>query len=203
MTNWTSSPTVISPARTSRAPIHRTPVTPAKIRKITSAVITARVLIRVRADRNDRSVTSANPARVRVSWVKACTVCAASRLSDAVPDELAIQSWFSRASTRRRRPSRKIGATTTGTSNNSNPVSLAEVRSSITNPPSATSTCRSASDTDEPITDRISVVSVVMRLMISPVITFSKKPGDRPITRSNTALRMSATTRSPSRVTSA
>ena len=42
MTNCTSSPAVISPVRTSCAPIHRTPTTPAKARNITTKVITAR-----------------------------------------------------------------------------------------------------------------------------------------------------------------
>ena len=54
---------------------------------------------------------------------------------------------------------------------------------------------------DEPMTDRISVVSVVMRLRTSPVITRSKKDGLREVTLSKVARRMSATTRSPSRVT--
>ena len=96
-----------------------------------------------------------------------------------------------------------IGTITTGTSRNRRPVSLGEVMSSMTSPPITTMVWRSASETELEITDRISVVSVVMRLMISPVITRSKKAGDRPITRSKTARRMSATTRSPSRVTRA
>jgi len=50
MTNCTSSPTVIAPARTSRAPIHSTPTTPAKIRKITAAVISARMRMRRSAE---------------------------------------------------------------------------------------------------------------------------------------------------------
>ena len=69
-------------------------------------------------------------------------------------------------------------------------------------PPTNSSTLRRATETDEPRTDWISVVSVVIRLSTSPVISPSKNPGLIPITRSKTALRMSATTRSPSRVTS-
>ena len=42
------------------------------------------------------------------------------------------------------------------------------------NPPTSISTLRSATETEDPITDRISVVSVVMRLKTSPVISFSK-----------------------------
>ena len=94
-----------------------------------------------------------------------------------------------------------IGIRITGTSSKTSPVSLAEVRNSMTSPPAISSILRSATETEDPITDRITVVSVVMRLTISPVITFSKKAGDRPITRSKTALRISATTRSPRRVT--
>ena len=69
MTNCTSSPAVISPACTSRAPIHNTPITPAKIRKITMAVISARVRMRVRATAKDCSVTSSKRAMLRASWV--------------------------------------------------------------------------------------------------------------------------------------
>jgi hypothetical protein len=61
---------------------------------------------------------------------------------------------------------------------------------------------RSATETEEPITDRISVVSVVMRLRSRRSASASKKAGLMPRDRSKTALRMSATTRSPSRVTS-
>ncbi len=60
---------------------------------------------------------------------------------------------------------------------------------------------RSAIEIDEPTTDWISVVSVVSRDSTSPVMIRSKKPGLMPMTRSKTALRISATTRSPSRET--
>ena len=60
---------------------------------------------------------------------------------------------------------------------------------------------RIASDADDPITVWIRVVSAVMRDSTSPVRVTSKNCGDRPSTLSNTALRMSATTRSPSQVT--
>ena len=92
MTNCTSSPALIVPSRTSRAPIHSTPTTPEKTRKITMTVITARVRIRVRAESKDFSVIAANSPRVSPSWVKACTVCTAPSASDALPEELAIQS---------------------------------------------------------------------------------------------------------------
>ena len=79
-------------ARTSRAPIQSTPTTPAKTRKITMAVISARTPIRRRAATKLFSVTSWNRARLRPSWVKACTVCADKSPSEALPDEAAIQS---------------------------------------------------------------------------------------------------------------
>ena len=62
---------------------------------------------------------------------------------------------------------------TAGTINNTIAVSLAEVNSISTSPPVTISILRSAMDTDDPITDRISVVSVVIRLSTSPVIRFS------------------------------
>jgi len=68
MTNCTKSPGDICPARTSRVPIHKTPTTPVKIRKITIAVITARVLIRRRAASKAFSVSLLNCARLAVSW---------------------------------------------------------------------------------------------------------------------------------------
>ena len=108
---------------------------------------------------------------------------------------------MSRLSARSRRPSTTIGTTTAGTISSTNPVSLPEVISSIAMPPNSISRLRNATETDEPITDRISVVSVVSRETISPLIIRSKKAGERPIRRSNIARRISATTRSPNRVT--
>ena len=67
----------------------------------------------------------------------------------------------------------RIGTITTGTISSTIPVSLAEVKSISVSPPTKSSRLRSAIDTDEPITDRISVVSVVIRLSTSPVMVFS------------------------------
>jgi len=67
-----------------------------------------------------------------------------------------------------------IGTTMAGTISSTSPVSLAEVAAISTMPPSRVSRLRSATDTEDPITDRISVVSVVMRLSTSPVRIFSK-----------------------------
>ena len=60
---------------------------------------------------------------------------------------------------------------------------------------------RIASEAEEPTTVWIRVVSAVMRDSTSPVRVTSKNCGDRPSTLANTALRISATTRSPSQVT--
>ncbi len=65
---------------------------PAKMRKITIAVIAARTAIRRRAASKLFSVTSAKEARLALSFVKACTVWADSNASDAEPDDDAIQS---------------------------------------------------------------------------------------------------------------
>ncbi len=133
--------------------------------------------------------------------MKACTACADKSASEALPDEAAIQSWFSRLRVRRRRPRKTIGTMTAGTIRSARPVSLADVKNIRIMPPNRISTLRSATEMDEPITDRISVVSVVIRLKTSPVMIFSKKAGLILIMRSKTALRISATTRSPRRVT--
>ena len=174
---------------------------PVKTRKMMMTVISARTPTRVFALSKLRSVTPAKVARLSRSWVKACTVCTDKSASEALPDEAAIQSWFSRLRRRRRRPSTRIGTSTSGTSSSTRPVSLAEVRSISTSPPTRISALRSAMETDEPITDRISVVSVVIRLSTSPVMICSKKAGLMPMVRSKTDLRMSATTRSPRSVT--
>ena len=76
-----------------------------------------------------------------------------------------------------------IGIRIAGTISSTSPISLTEVRASIASPPARISMLRSAMDSDDPITDWIRVVSVVMRDRISPVITRSKKAGDRVITR--------------------
>ena len=96
---------LISPARTSQAPIHNTPTMPEKTRKMTIAVISARVQIRRRAASKLFSVTLAKWPWLIVSWVKACTACTDNSASEALPEDAAIQSWFSRLSLRRRRPS--------------------------------------------------------------------------------------------------
>jgi hypothetical protein len=81
------------------------------------------------------------------------------------------------------------------------PVSLAEVISSITMPPDNSRTLRSAIEALAPTTPWITEVSVVSRVITSAVITRSKKAGLMPATWLKTAVRRSAITRSPSRLT--
>lgn len=141
------------PSRTSSAPIHKTPTIPAKTSAMMITVIAARVRMRTIATSKDFSVTSLNFVVERLSWVNACTVCAALNASEALPLLTAIQSWFSRLNRRNRRPSTMIGTTTAGTSNNTSPVSLAEVSANSTKPPNSINTLRNATDTDEPMID--------------------------------------------------
>ena len=94
-----------------------------------------------------------------------------------------------------------MGTTMAGTISKTRPVSFTLVKNISRIPPNRIKTFRRATETDDPISDRISVVSVVRRLTTSPVMIRSKNAGLRPTTRSNRARRMSATTRSPRRVT--
>ena len=119
-------------------------------------------------------MTSENSAELRASWVKACTVCADKSDSDALPEEAAIQSWFCRDKPRNLRPNANIGPKIKGTINRTKPVSFGEVQSIMINPPDIISILRSIQLAEDPMTDKINVVSVVMRLRTSPVINFSK-----------------------------
>jgi len=65
---------------------------PAKARKITTTVSTARARMRRRATSKLVSVTASNAARLAVSCVLACTVCTALSASEALPELAAIQS---------------------------------------------------------------------------------------------------------------
>ena len=70
-----------------------------------------------------------------------------------------------------------------------------------TSAPTVFSAERSVMEMPTPDMDCTSVVSVVSRESTSPVRVTSKKPRSICTTRAYTALRMSATTRSPSQVT--
>ena len=77
-------------------------------------------------------------------------------------------------------------------------VSLGLVATSITSEPSSVSAERSVIEMPTPEIDCTSVVSAVRRDSTSPVRVTSKNVGSIRTTFAYTALRMSATTRSPS-----
>ena len=62
-----------------------------------------------------------------------------------------------------------IGTMTAGTISRTSPASLGAVQSISASPPAKISTLRSATETEELMTDSSSVVSVVMRDRTSPV----------------------------------
>ena len=64
----------------------------------------------------------------------------------------------------------RIGTTTSGTPTSTSAVSFGLVKKSSASPPISVSTLRSATETDEPITESTSVVSVVSRDSTSPVM---------------------------------
>ncbi len=63
-----------------------------------------------------------------------------------------------------------IGTITSGTIRRTSPDSFGAVQSISPSPPAKISTLRRATETEEPITDSKSVVSVVIRLSTSPVM---------------------------------
>ena len=93
------------------------------------------------------------------------------------------------------------GMITSGSRIASAPVSFGLVSASMTRAPARLRVERSAIDSEEPAIDCTSVVSVVRRDSTSPVRVTSKNVGSIRITRPYTALRTSATMRSPSQVT--
>ena len=140
---------------------------------MTMTVIAARVAMRFAAEAKERSATSAKESRQAASLENAWTDCAESKASDALPEEAAIQSWFSRLSDRSRLPKTMIGTITAETISKARPASFGEVNSISASPPARISTLRRATEMEEPTTPRITVVSVVIRLNTSPVMIFS------------------------------
>ena len=135
------------------------------------------------------------------SWVKACTVGIAFRISPAMPEASAMRSCDSRDSLRTRRPYITIGSTTTPSMTMMIEVSLTLVMNSMIMPPTNSRKLRSASEMLVPTRVWISVVSVVRRDSTSPVLVVSKNCGLWLSTWVYTALRRSAVTRSPSQDT--
>ena len=93
------------------------------------------------------------------------------------------------------------GPTISGISTTIISVSIGLVQTSITSEPSSVSVERSVIEMPTPEIDCTSVVSAVSRDSTSPVRVTSKNVGSMRTTFAYTALRTSATTRSPSHVT--
>ena len=109
----------------------------------------------------------------------------------------ATRSCESRERRRTRRPSIKSGPTISGISTTIINVNLGLVATSITSEPMSVSAERSEIEMPTPEIDCTSVVSAVSRDSTSPVRVTSKNVGSMRMTFAYTALRMSATTRSP------
>ena len=113
----------------------------------------------------------------------------------------ATRSCESRDKRRTRRPSISSGPTISGIATTIIKVSVGLVATSSTSEPSSVSVERSEIEMPTPEIDCTSVVSAVRRDSTSPVRVTSKNVGSIRITFAYTALRMSATTRSPSHET--
>ena len=74
-----------------------------------------------------------------------------------------------------------MGRMTTGTIRNTSPVSLGLVTASNTVPPTSSSALRNAIEAVAPTTTCSTVVSVVSRERISPVLVVSKNAGLKPM----------------------
>ena len=196
--NWPRSPPVMVPASTACAPSHSTKTMVPNTITIATIVSSARARMRFMAVRNAASTEALKRDDSMCSWVKACTVGIALRISPAIAEASAIRSCESRDSLRTRRPNSTIGTTTSTSRPRMIDDSLTLVKNSITRPPTNSSTLRSAIEMLVPTTAWINVVSVVMRDSTSPVCVVSKNSGLWLTTCAYTALRMSAVTRSPS-----
>ena len=102
---------------------------------------------------------------------------------------------------RTERPKATSGSTISGIAAITRPESLGLVTTISTTAPSPMMMLRNAIEAVAPTADLICVVSAVSRDTISPDCAVSKKAGDSRVTCANTALRISATTRSPSVIT--
>ena len=113
----------------------------------------------------------------------------------------AIRSWLERESLRTRRPNNSIGTTTSGITSAARPASLGLVTISSVVAPTKVTRLRTAIEAELPTTVCTSSVSVPRRDCSSPVRVDSKKPRSSPSRCEYRRCRMSATTRSPSRLT--
>ena len=148
-----------------------------------SAVSSARTRVRRTALRKPVSLRSAKRAASRSSWVKACTVDMALRISPASAEASAMRSCDSRDSLRTRRPMSTIGSASRAISPKIMAKRCTLVAASITMPPTNWNRLRSPIDTELPTTACTSVVSPVSRDSTSPVCRVSKNCGDWRSTR--------------------
>ena len=125
----------------------------------------------------DSSTAAPKVLRSWSSWVKACTVCTALRVSLAWALVSAILSWLLRLRLLTQRPNRISGTITSATAPSTRADSLGLVTNIIAKPPINVTALRAATEAEEPITVWISVVSAVSRDSTSPVRVTSKKDG--------------------------
>ena len=172
-----------------------------KISIVATAVSVERTRVRFTAASKESSTAAPKRSLFSASSVKACTVWMAFSVSSASPLVSAMRSCELRESLRTRRPRMTSGAIRSGISTTMMAVSFRLVTASMTRLPTTEITDRSVMERFTPAIDCTSVVSAVSRESTSPVRVTSKKAGSMRITRSYTAWRRSATTRSPSQVT--
>ena len=201
MMNCSKVPPVMRWAITSCAPTQSTLAKAVKKENITTAVIAARARVRTIAVTKLLSTVWRNALPSRSSLVKACTVTTAFMVSLARALVSARRSWLWRDNRRTQRPNRISGTMIRITAPRISAVSFRLVKNIRINPPVRVTRLRNASEAEEPITVCTRVVSAVSRDSTSPVRVTSKKAGVSASTLANTAVRMSAVTRSPSQVT--
>ena len=114
MTKAAIVPPLIVPSATPSAPRHISKVIAPKISMITSAVITARMVMRRLAVAKLRSTAPAKRSDSRFSWLNACTTFTAPSTSPTIAPMSATRSWLERETLRSRRPNQARGSTTTG-----------------------------------------------------------------------------------------
>ncbi len=115
-TNWPSSPPVISPASTARAPIHNTTISAANRPLVADIENAARARTRRTAVSKLMRIDSPKRRLSSSSAVNDCTVCAADSVSVASPLASAIVSCDARDRRRTQRPISTIGTSTAGIS---------------------------------------------------------------------------------------
>ena len=160
-------------------------------------------VMRARAAATARSVASEKRARANGSPVNAWTVRNAPRVSSARAPRSATRAWASRDRRRSRRENMTSGMTTSGITPAIKAESIGDVTTSMAKPPTSSNAERSHCDSAEPARLCSTVVSACSRDSTSPMRAVSNQAGDSDSTRSNTARRRSAPTRSPSQVTRA